>query len=173
MMDAADTAPKICEGSMTQLRAMAFDHDGVELVGQIAVPEKPGPHPAVMVMHTALGLGGMMRERVSRLAQLGYVAVATDMFGGGVDYHTDPKSAGAMVKDLLSPPQRLRARAVAWYEQLKARPEVDPQAIAAIGFCFGGQCVLELARSGADLKAVVSFHGLLSTSMPAALGAIR
>jgi dienelactone hydrolase len=158
---------------MTELHALAFDHDGVELVGQMAVPESPGPHPAVMVMHTGLGLGEMMRERARRLAQLGYVAVATDMYGGGVDYHTDPKSGGSLMKDLLTPPQRLRARAVAWYEQVKARPEVDPQSVAAIGFCFGGQCVLELARSGADVKAVVSFHGLLSTSMPAASGAVH
>jgi dienelactone hydrolase len=104
---------------MTELHAIAFDHDGVELVGQMAVPESPGAHPAVMVMHTGLGLGEMMRERVRRLAQLGYVAVATDMYGGGVDYHTDPKSGGA------------------------------------------------------DVKAVVSFHGLLSTSMPAASGAVH
>jgi dienelactone hydrolase len=158
---------------MTELRAMAFDHDGVELIGQIAVPETPGPHPAVMVMATALGLGEMMRERARRLAQLGYVAVATDIYGGGVDCHADPKSAGTLMKDLLNPPQRLRARAVAWHEQVKARPEVDPQGVAAVGFCLGGQCVLELARSGADVKAVVSFHGLLSTSMPALPGAIR
>jgi dienelactone hydrolase len=75
--------------------------------------------------------------------------------------------------DLLNPPQRLRARAAAWYEYLKTRQEVDPQRIAAIGFCFGGQCVLELARSGADVKAVVSYHGLLSTSLPAMPGAIQ
>ena len=168
-----DIAPEDCGGYMTKLSAMAFDHDGVELVGQMAVPGTPGPHPAVMVMHTGLGLGEMMRERVRRLAQLGYVAVATDMYGGGVDYHADPKSGGTLMKDLLTPPQRLRARAVAWYEQVRARPEVDPQSVAAIGFCFGGQCVLELARSGADIKAVVSFHGLLSTSMPAVLGAVH
>ena len=161
------------DGYMTELHAMAFDHDGVELVGQMAVPEKPGPHPAVMVMHTALGLGEVVRERVRRLAQLGYVAVATDMYGGGVSYHTDRKSGGTAMMALLSPPQRLRARAAAWYEQLKARPEVDARSVAAIGFCFGGQCVLELARSGADVKAVVSFHGLLSTSMPAVPGAIH
>jgi dienelactone hydrolase len=158
---------------MIDLRAMAFEHDGVELVGQMAVPEKPGPHPAVMVMHTALGLGEMMRERVRRLAQLGYVAVATDMYGGGVDYRSDPKSGGTLMQHLLTPPERLRARAAAWYEQLKARPEIDPQKVAAIGFCFGGLCVLELARSGADVKAVVSYHGLLSTSMPAVPGAIH
>ncbi len=158
---------------MTELRAIAFDHDGVKLVGQMAVPQQPGPHPAVMVMHTALGLGELMREKVRRLAQLGYVAVATDMYGGGVDYHPDPKTGGTLMKDLLTPPQRLRARAVAWYEHLKTRPGVDPQNIAAIGFCFGGQCVLELARSGVEVKAVVSFHGLLSTTMPAVPDAIR
>jgi dienelactone hydrolase len=158
---------------MTELRAIAFDHDGVKLVGQMAVPQQPGPHPAVMVMHTAMGLGEMMREKVRRLAELGYVAVATDMYGGGIDYHSDPKSGGTLMQDLLTPPQRLRARAVAWYEQVKASPEVDPRSVAAIGFCFGGQCVLELARSGADVKAIVSFHGLLSTSMPALPGAVH
>jgi dienelactone hydrolase len=162
-----------CEGHMTELRAMEFDQDGVELVGQVATPETPGPHPAVVVMHTGLGLGKMMLERVRRLAHLGYVAVAADMYGGGVDYHTDPKAGGELMLHLLNPPQRLRARATAWYERVKARPEVDPQRVAAIGFCFGGQCVLELARSGADVKAVVSFHGLLSTSMPAVPGAVQ
>jgi dienelactone hydrolase len=158
---------------MPPLNAMKIDHDGVELVGQLAVPEEPGPHPAVMVMATAFGLGAMMRERTRRLAELGYVAVATDMYGGGADGHTDPKSVGLLMQNLVSTPQLLRARANAWYEQLAARPEVDPNRIAAIGFCFGGQCVLELARSGADIKAAVSFHGLLSTSMPAQPGAIR
>ena len=151
---------------------MTFDHDGATLVGQIAIPETRGPHPAVMVMHTALGLSKMMLERARRLSDLGYVAVATDMYGGGA-HHTDPKSAGASMMDLLDAPKRLRARSVAWYDQLKATPEVDPQRVAAIGFCFGGLCVLELARSGADVKAVVSYHGLLTTSAPAEPGAIQ
>ena len=64
---------------MTELRAMAFDHDGTTLVGQIAIPEKRGPHPAVMVMHTAHGLSEMMRERVRRLSDIGYIAVAADI----------------------------------------------------------------------------------------------
>lgn len=157
---------------MTQLRAMSFQHEGVELIGQLAVPATPGPHPAVMVMHSAHGLGQMMRDKAQQLAQLGYVAVATDMYGGG-QYHTDPQSSGVSLLELIKAPALLRARAVAWYEQLKARPEVDPQRIAAIGYCFGGQCVLELARSGVDAKAIVSFHGLLSTAMPAVPGAIK
>jgi dienelactone hydrolase len=79
---------------MIELHALAFEHDGVELVGQMAVPEQPGPHPAVMVMHTALGLGEMMRERVRRLAQLGYVAVVSE----ACHAFTDP-NAGAMGLD--------------------------------------------------------------------------
>ena len=154
------------------MQAMTFEQDGVELVGQFAAPTTPGPHPAVMVMHSAHGLGEQMREKVSALARLGYAAVATDMYGGGV-YHADPQASGQSLVALLKDPERLRARALAWHERLKRRPEVDPQRIAAIGFCFGGLCVLELARSGADVKAIVSYHGLLTTSMPAQRGAVK
>jgi dienelactone hydrolase len=157
---------------MQELGVMVLQHEGVELVGAVGVPKSPGPHPAVMVMHTALGLSPMMRERVDRLVGLGYVGVATDMYGGG-QYHADPAGAGAPMTALLNAPQRLRARAVAWYEQIKARPDVDPRRVAAIGFCFGGLCVLELARSGADVRAVVSYHGLLKALMPADAGAFR
>jgi len=89
------------------VRAIAFDHDGTTLVGQIAIPEKRGPHPAVMVMHTAHGLSEMMRERVRRLSDLGYVAVATDMYGGG-EYHTDPKSAGASMRPVMRSPNPMQ-----------------------------------------------------------------
>jgi len=157
---------------MTTLQAMTFQHDGMQLIGEIAVPKTAGPHPAVLVMHNAHGLGDHVRERARRLAELGYVAVATDMYGAG-RYYSDPSAAGVLLMELVNTPQRLRARTVAWYEQLKARPEVDPERIAAIGFCFGGQCVLELARSGADIKAIVSYHGLLSTPAPAQPDAIR
>jgi dienelactone hydrolase len=149
---------------------MAFDHDGVELVGQLALPQTPGPHPAVMVMHNALGLSERDREKARQLARLGYAAVATDMYGG--ERQGDDSAAGKFMMELRDTPQRLRARTVAWYEQLKTRPEIDPQRIAALGYCFGGLCVLELARSGADVKAVVSYHGLLTTSMPARPGEI-
>jgi dienelactone hydrolase len=155
-----------------KLQVMTVEHDGVELQGELAVPAAQGPRPAVMVMHTGLGLGDMMRDRARRLSDLGFVAVATDMFGAGRS-HADPQAAGTLMTELLSEPNRLRARAVAWFERIKARPEVDSERVAAIGFCFGGLCVLELARSGVDVKAVVSFHGLLTTSRPAKPGAIR
>ena len=153
------------------MQSMTVQHDGVELVGQVAVPESPGPHPAVMVMHNAHGLGEQVRERAHRLARLGYVAVATDMYGGGV-HHTDPEASGRSMMEIFSAPERLRARAVAWYEELKNRPDVDPHRVAAMGFCFGGMCALELAH-GADAKAIISFHGLLSTSQPAQPGSIE
>jgi dienelactone hydrolase len=150
---------------------MTLQHDGAELVGQAALPHAQGRRPAVLVMHNAHGLGPHVCERASRLADLGYVAVATDMYGGGV-HHTDPNDSGRSMMRSFSEPDLLRARAVAWFEAVKNRSDVDPQRVAAIGFCFGGMCALELARSGADVKAAVSFHGLLSTPTPAAPGAV-
>jgi dienelactone hydrolase len=103
---------------------------------------------------------------------LGYVAIATDMYGGGV-YHADRQGAGESLGPLWSNPKLLRSRVVSWLECLKGRPEVDASRVAAIGYCFGGQCVLELARSGADIRAVVSYHGILKTHEPARLGEIK
>jgi dienelactone hydrolase len=157
---------------MTVLQALTCAHGGAILQGRIALPDTPGPHPAVMVMHNAHGLGDHMLRTAQRLAQLGYVAVATDMYGGGI-YHSDPQAAGASLAPLWQDPPLLRSRVVAWHELLKARPDVAAERIAAIGYCFGGQCVLELARSGADLQAVVSYHGILTTSMPAIAGAVK
>jgi len=75
--------------------------------------------------------------------------------------------------EMLDNPQLLRARIVEWFEHVAGRPDVDPDRIAAIGYCFGGKCVLELARSGADLQVVVSYHGLLMTHAPAQTGAVN
>jgi dienelactone hydrolase len=156
----------------TSLRTVTCHHGSAVLEGQLAVPRLPGPHPAVMVMHTAHGLGDQVRDVVRLLAELGYVALATDMYGGGV-FHADVKAAGASLAPLWNEPQLLRSRVVAWFETLSARPDVDRKRVAAIGYCFGGQCVLELARSGADVKAVVSYHGILKTAFPAEAGTIR
>ena len=157
---------------MTELSPVTCHQEGANLKGQLALPTSPGPHPAVMVMHNAHGLGPQVRDSAQRLAREGYVALATDMYGDGVFYE-DPSAAGASLGPLWKNPQLLRSRVIAWYEWLRKRAEVIPDRIAAIGYCFGGQCVLELARSGADLKAVVSFHGILTTSMPAQPGAVR
>ena len=146
-------------------------HDGTRLEGQLALPDTPGRHPGVLVMANALGLGEQTRKQALLLAKHGYVAIATDMYGGGV-HATNPQQAGALIKPLSDNPDLLRARVLAWFEALKTKSDTNPGALAAIGYCFGGQCVLDLARSGADVKAVVSFHGLLETSLPAKPGAI-
>jgi dienelactone hydrolase len=157
---------------MTTLRTIPLHHEGVVLEGQMATPDAAGPHPAVMVMHNAHGLGDHMREVAGRLARRGYVALATDMYGGGA-YGATSDDAGALLGPLWQNPDLLRARVIAWYELLKARPEVDATRVAAIGYCFGGQCVLELARSGADAKCVISYHGILTTAKPAQPGAVK
>jgi dienelactone hydrolase len=158
---------------MDAFHSLTCRHADVELTGQMATPDGAGPHPAVLIMHTALGLGAHMRRQASLLAQRGYVAVATDMFGGGQDYHSNPAAAGAAFSALLENPLLLRERTVAWHSLVCATPNIDAKRTAAIGYCFGGRCVLELARSGADVKAVVSYHGLLDTPMPALSGAIK
>jgi dienelactone hydrolase len=157
---------------MTTLLQINCEHEGTGLAGLMALPATPGPHPAVMVMHNAFGLGKQVREAIVRLAQEGYVAVATDMYGGGA-YSENHTLIAELVRPLWADPDFLRARVVAWYELLKAQEEIDDSRLAAIGYCFGGQCVLELARSGADVKAVVSFHGLLSAARPARPGSVK
>lgn len=149
-----------------------YQHDGLELIGQLAVPEGPGPFPAVLVMHSAIGMDRLVQRRAQDLAKLGYVALATDMYGAGRDGPA-LDAYPALFMALQDKPEQLRARVVACYEALKTRPEVDQSRISAIGYCFGGQCVLELARSGADIRAAVSFHGLLTTKLPAPKGAVK
>lgn len=149
-----------------------FVHQGAPLEGLVLHPEGEGRFPAVLVMANAYGLGNQVRNSARSLAALGYVAVVTDMYGGGLHIEDHAKVGDAMGL-LVSAPEVLRARVVAWYEAAKAVPQVDPARIAAIGYCFGGKCVLELARSGADVKGVVSYHGLLTTDLPVASGTIK
>ncbi|WP_019927540.1 dienelactone hydrolase family protein [Nocardia sp. BMG111209] len=157
---------------MTEFAAVPLHHDGADLIGGLIVPEGPGPHPGVLVVHTAHGPNDMMRERAARLARLGYAALVVDMYGGGRE-HRSAEAAGGPFAELVSRPERLRERIVAWHAALAARPEVDAARTAAIGFCFGGKCTLELARSGAEVRAVVSYHGLLGSDRPAESGAVR
>lgn len=154
------------------LQTIAYHHDGSDLRGKVALPPGGGRKPGVLVMSNAHGLGTQAPRQALLLAARGYVAVATDMYGGGA-CATDTPGTAALIGPLMQDPAKLRARVVAWYDVLAARADVDRQRIAAIGYCFGGQCVLELARSGADVKAVVSYHGLLTTTMPAKPDSIR
>lgn len=147
-------------------------HEGLDLRGAVAIPPAPGPHPAVLVVHTAFGLGEHMRAVARGLAEKGYLALAVDMFGEGA-YSEDHMVIAELVKPLWSNSQRLRARMAAWLAVLRARDDVARDRVAALGYCFGGQCVLELARSGADVRLVVSYHGILDTDHRAEPDAIR
>jgi dienelactone hydrolase len=146
-----------------------FSSGGRTFGGVLVEPnaQHTNPRPAVMVLHGGSGLGPHERERAGMLAERGYVAFAPDVFG---EVFTSREHGMATITNLVGDPPKLRARladALAW---LRARSGVDSGRMAAIGFCFGGLAALELARSAADLRAVVSFHGGLTTRTPAAAG---
>jgi len=143
---------------------------GTSLVGAIACPTHGvGPFPAVLVVHDAFGIGKHTIERAERLAEMGYVALAVDMFGDGRACQTIQEGL-ELVNEVASDPKKLAARISAAAATLKAQGNVDPARLGAIGFCFGGTVVLEFARSGAAVQAVCSFHGTLATKRPAAKG---
>lgn len=144
----------------------------VALQGYLALPAGDGPHPGVLVFHHALGMGEQVFERAETLSRQGYAAFAADMYGADARGLTD-EGYGRYFAGFSENPQSLRDRAKAGLDTLAAHPAVDDERLAAIGFCFGGMCVLELARSGADVKAVASYHGVLGTRLPAQPGAVK
>lgn len=131
-----------------------------------------GPRPGVLVIPDWMGLGDFARKKAEQLAALGYVALAADMYGGG-QVARDAQEASALAGALKADRKELRARVNAAFAALRSRKFVDPRRTAAIGFCFGGTTVLELARSGAPVTGVVSFHGGLTTPMPAEAKTIK
>jgi dienelactone hydrolase len=156
-----------------QVRDVDYRCGETSLRGYLALDENAaGPRPGVAVFHEGLGLGEFAMERARRLAGLGYVAFAADMFGDRRQA-TNLQEVATLVGRLRAEPEKLRARGHAALETLAALPQVDAGRLAAIGFCFGGSVVLELAREGAELKAVVSFHGVLATKMPAQAGRVK
>src|SRR3954452_5445512 len=155
-----------------QTRDIDYRCDDVNLRGYLACNECAERRPGVLLFHEGLGLGDFVMERARRLASLGYVAFAADMFGDRRQAR-NLQEVATLVGGLRAMPEKLRARGRAALETLAALPEVDAGRLAAIGFCFGGSVVLELAREGADLKAVVSFHGVLTTKMKAIAGRVK
>lgn len=137
-----------------------YRHGDVELEGFLAYDDAvSGKAPGVLVVHEWWGLNDFARSQAERLAALGYVAFALDMYGKGV-VTGDPKKASELSKPFRGL-SLMRERARAGLTVLLENDRVDPLRVAAIGFCFGGTTVLELAYGGAPLAGVVSFHGSL------------
>jgi dienelactone hydrolase len=130
-----------------------------------------GKRPAVIVVHEWWGLNDYARYRARKLAQMGYTAFALDMYGDGKSA-THPKDAQAFMNSVLSQSGAMKKRFLAAKAVLEQEDSVDAANIAAIGYCFGGHVVLEMARAGVPLKAVGSFHGMLGTQAPAKPGAV-
>ena len=139
-----------------------YHHGAQELHGFIAFDEQiRTPRPAVIVAHDWTGRNEFACQKARMLAEMGYVGFASDVYGQGrLGANNDEKMA--LMHPLVSDRSLLRDRLLVAYETLVAMPEVDKNRIAVIGFCFGGLCALDLARSGADIKGAVSFHGLLN-----------
>ena len=149
-----------------QTQNVEYQADGLAMLGYLALDEAgTGRRPGVLVFPDAFGLGAHAKQRAERLAALGYVALAGDLHGGqhltrGLD------EALGLINPLRDDPARTRARTDPALAALLARPEVDPDRIAAIGYCFGGTMALELARGGAKVGAIVGFHSGLGTKAP-------
>ena len=118
------------------------------------------PRPAVMISHAWGGRDSFVEEKAKKLAELGYFGFAVDMYGKGV-LGSGPEENAQLMQPFMADRSMLQQRMLAALNAVKQFPWVDVQKIAAIGFCFGGLCVLDLARTGVAIKGVVSFHGLL------------
>ncbi len=149
--------------------------DGVEFSGYLVYTKGGEPRPGVVMVPNWMGVNDAALAKAKAVAADGYVVLLADVYGSSVR-PTNATEAGAAAAEAYSDRARLRKRAAAAADLLKAQPEgvpVQRDAISAIGFCFGGATALELARSGYDLDAAVSFHGGLATSLPAAPDAIK
>ena len=144
-----------------------------ELKGYMAFDdESEGARPGVIVIHEWWGLDDYIRMRTDKLAELGYTALAIDMYGNGANADS-PDEAGGMMNAVLGNMEMGTSRLRAAHEVFCAQTVVDKTRTAAIGYCFGGSMVLHMARIGLPLKAVVSFHGALGSFHTPAPGEIQ
>ncbi len=142
-----------------------YQHNGTEFEGYLAYDDAvTGKRPGVLVVHEFWGLNDFAKDRTVKVAELGYVALAVDMYGKG-KVTQDPDEARHLASHVRSTPL-MRERAQAGLKILAQQKQVDSGRLAAMGFCFGGTTVLELAYSGADLRGVASFHGGLTAPKP-------
>jgi dienelactone hydrolase len=150
-----------------QTKTVEYKQGDTTLEGFVAWDDAiPGPRPGVLVVHQWMGLTDYEKHRAEMLAQLGYVAFCADIYGKGVRPQNMQEAGAQAGKYRNGNRELLRARVNAGLDALRQQTLVDPKRTAAIGYCFGGTTVLELARSGANVSGVVSFHGGLDAPHP-------
>jgi dienelactone hydrolase len=150
---------------MVTTREVEYHVDGHRMVGTLGLPDGDGVRPAVLIAHEGSGLDEFQKSKAAKVAELGYVAFALDYYGDGNPL-SDRDEMMARIGGFYAHPERTRALGRAGLDVLLAEPRADRSQVAAIGYCFGGTMVLELARDGADLKAIVGFHPGLATARP-------
>lgn len=154
-------------------KQITYKQGDTELQGFIAWDDaRKDKRPGVLVVHEWWGHNQHARNAALKLARAGYVGFALDMFGKG-KLAKHPADAQAFVAEATKDAEVTAARFNAALAELKADEHVDPARIAALGYCFGGHVALDMARAGADLDAVVTFHGSLGTETPAQPGAVK
>ena len=168
---AEDAWPRYNRRMKTQ--TLEYAYGGVTFIGELSRPDtEHDARPGILVVHEGTGITDHAKRRARELAERGFIALAVDMFGGGSVAPSLVEGRPRMMA-LRSDIDLLRGRVNAGLAALEAQPGVDTKRLGAIGFCFGGLCVLELARSGADVAGVVSFHGILRSDRPAKPGDIK
>jgi dienelactone hydrolase len=155
-------------------KQLDYEAAGTKLQGFVAWNDKAKDKaPGVLVIHEWWGHNAHARNQAKRLAEAGYVAFALDMYGKG-KVATHPKDAQAFMAEATKDPEALKARFEAALALLKQQPQVDPERIGVVGYCFGGTVALEMARAGEDLDAVATFHaGLAAKGQPAEKGKVK
>jgi len=142
---------------------MDYSDGNTTLEGYIAYNESPSPKPAVLIAHDWSGRREFACQAAERIAAMGYIGFALDMYGKGiVGADGDIEGNGALMSPFATDRALLRQRINAALHAARELPQADASKIAAMGYCFGGMCVLELARSGADVKGVISIHGIFA-----------
>lgn len=155
-------------------KPVLYKHDGVTLEGfHVYDDAKTGIRPAVLVIHQWTGLSNYEKRRSRQLAEMGYNVLAADIYGQGI--RPQPPESGKMAGKYKNDRALYRCRLMAALDVLKSDERTDKQRVAAIGYCFGGTGVLEMARAGADVAGVVSFHGGLDAAegMTAPKGGVK
>ena len=149
-----------------ETREVEYPAGDVTARGFLATPKEQGPHPGVLVVHEWWGSNDYTRKRARMLAEMGYTALAVDMYGDGQTAE-HPRDAGGFAAAVMNNQKKMQERFQGAMTFLQKQEEADAERIAAIGYCFGGNVVLQMARNGLEgLDGVASFHGALNLRAP-------